>query len=169
MKLLDLLEGWYDPPEYDEPSGESFVDEDYNDEPLLFNYEGHDKESGIFLVRHVETNKLYISHTDLIDHNLYQADTYTEYDEDEDGSYSYERVDKENAELTRDSMRLHATLAYNEGEVGIDFDEWESGIPIIEFGNIILRGFYLYDEDTFNKLNNLIRKIDLEKKKRNER
>lgn len=165
MKLLDLLEGWNDPPEYDDPSGESFVDEDYNDEKLLFNYDGHDKESGLFVVRHVESGKRYVGHTDYIDYDMYQADTYTEWDRDEDGSYSYEVVDKDNASLTPDSMRLQATIAFNEGDMGVDFDEWETGIAIIEFGNVFLRGLYLNDKKTYESLINLIRKINLSEKK----
>lgn len=165
MKLLDLLEGWYDPPEYDDPSGESFVDEDYNDEPFLFNYEGHDKNSGLFVVRHIETGKRYMGHTDYIDSGMYQADTYTEWDQDEDGSYSYEVVDVDNASLTPDSIRLFATVAYNEGDMGIDFDEFETGIAIIEISVILLRGLYENDKKTFSDLTNLLKTISQKKTK----
>ena len=169
MKLLDILEGWYDPPEYDEPSGDSFVDDDYNYEELLFNYLGHDKESGLFIVQHIGNGKKYVGHTDSIDYDMYQADTYTEYDQDEDGHYSYERVDKENAELTTDSMRLLATIAFNEGEVGLDFDQWETGYAITELSNVILRGFFLNDKETYRSLIKLINDIDLKRRSRNGR
>jgi hypothetical protein len=156
LKLTDLLEGWYDPPEYDEPTGDSFVDSDYNDVNITFDFIGRDKQTGLFVTKHKETGKMYVSHTDNIDFDMYTADTYSVEDHDEDGRYSYEEIDKDNAELTVDSMVLYCSVAYEEDDMGKDFDEWESGIAIIEVGNIILRGFYLHDQPIYKSLIKII-------------
>lgn len=163
---MELLEGWYDPPEYDEPSGDSFVNDDYNDVIITFSYVGYDKNSGIFIVRHKETGKRYISHVDYIDYDMYVADVYEVYDRDEDGGYYYDEIDKDNASLSQSSMVLFATISYNEGSIGQNFDDWESGSSIVELDKSTLRSFYLNDKKIYNDLIKFIREITLKERKK---
>lgn len=165
MKLMELLEGWYDPPEYPDSSGESYYDSDLNDEKDLFKLILWDKETDLFIVQHETTNKKYIGHTDGIDRKFYMADTYTETDYDEDGRYSYETIDEDNLELVEGSITMYSTVAHQNEDVGVDYDEFESGIALIEFSSIILRGFYLNDKPTFDRLTNSIRKQNEKKVK----
>ena len=169
LKLTDIVEGWYDPPEYPDASGESFVDEELNDVEDLFVFIGQHKESGHFIVQHKETKKFYLGHTDSIDIEYYQADTYEEYDEDEDGSYTYERVDKDNAVMTQESLTMFSTICYNEEDIAIDFDEWETGIGLGLIDKILLRGFYMYDKENYMVIVSLIKKHNEKTIKKNGR
>jgi hypothetical protein len=166
MKLLDLLEGWNDPPEYVDRSGVSFLDPDYNDVKITFDYIGYDKNSGIFIVKHNETGKRYISHTDYIDSSMYEADIYEVYDRDEDGGYYYDEIDEDNARLTESSMVLFATVSYNDGLIGQNFDDWESGSSLVELDKNTLRSFYVNDKKAYNNLIKFIQEITLKEKRK---
>lgn len=161
---MELLEDWDDPPEYRQPLGDSFLDAEYNDVKISFDYVGYDKNSGIFIVRHKETGKRYISHADYIDPSMYVADVYEIYDKDEDGGYYYEEIDEDNAILTTSSLVLFATISYDDKSIGQNFDDWESGVSLIELGKIILRDLYVNDKKTYNFLIKLIQEITLKEK-----
>ena len=166
MKLVELLEGWNDPPEYNDRSGVSFLNPDYNDVTIAFDYVGHDKDSGIFIVKHKETGKRYISHTDYIDSSMYEADVYEVYDRDEDGGYYYDEIDEDNAMLTDSSMVLFATVSYNNEPIGQNFDDWESGSSLVELDKNTLRSFYVNDKKAYNNLIKFIQEITLKEKRK---
>jgi len=165
LKFLDILREWNDPADYPDPSGESFVDPEYNDVDIEFSLVKYDSNTGLFITQHIETKKYYLSHTDGVDGDLYQADTYSYSDYDEDGAYTYDEIDKDNAEMTVDSLLMHATIAHQEDDIGIDFDEWESGRGICLVDNILLRGLYLNDRETFDNVNQMLKDYNREKRK----
>lgn len=157
MKLSNLFEGYYDPPEYPDSSGMGFYDDELDEVEDQFNLVLWDRKSGLFVTEHKNTKKKYLSHTDAVDIEYYMADMYPEEDEDEDGRYTYHRLDKDNAEMVEESLTMYATIAYEEEDIGKDFDEWETGIALIEVGNILLRGLYINERETYNTLLNLIK------------
>lgn len=157
MKLYDLFEGYYDPPEYPDSSGMGFYDSELDDVEDQFDLILWDKKTGLFIVKNKITDKRYLSHTDMVDIDYHMADTYPEEDEDEDGRYIYHRLDKDNAEMVEESLTMFATIAMEEGDVGKDYDEWESGISLIEYGRIIIRGLYINEKDVFKSLMDIIK------------
>jgi hypothetical protein len=52
---------------------------------------------------------------------------------------------------------MFATIAMEEGDVGKDYDEWETGVSLIEYGRIIIRGLYINEKDVFNSLMDIIK------------
>jgi hypothetical protein len=157
MKLYDLFEGYYDPPEYPDSSGMGFYDDELDDVEDQFDLLLWDKKTGLFIVRNKQTKIKYLSHTDMVDIDYYMADMYPEEDEDEDGRYTYNRLDKDNAEMVEESLTMFATIAMEEGDVGKDYDEWETGVSLIEYGRIIIRGLYINEKDVFNSLMDIIK------------
>ena len=157
MKLYDLFEGYYDPPEYPDSSGMGFYDDELDDVEDQFDLLLWDKKTGLFIVRNKQTKIKYLSHTDMVDIDYYMADMYPEEYEDEDGRYTYNRLDKDNAEMVEESLTMFATIAMEEGDVGKDYDEWETGVSLIEYGRIIIRGLYINEKDVFNSLMDIIK------------
>jgi len=156
MKFSDLFEGYYDPPEYPDSTGEGFYDSELDDVEDRFELLLWDKKTGLFIVRDKQTQDKYLSHTDMVDNDYYMAEKYPEEDEDEDGRYSYDVLDKDNAEMVEGSLTMYATIAMEEGDVGKDYDEWESGIGLIEYGPIIIRGLYINEKPLFKSLMDII-------------
>ena len=157
MKFSDLFEGYYDPPEYPDSTGEGFYDSELDDVEDRFELLLWDKKTGLFIVRNKQTQDKYLSHTDMVDIDYYMADKYPEEDEDEDGRYSYDTLDKDNAEMVEGSLTMFATISMEEGDVGKDYDEYESGVALIEYGKIIIRGLYINEKSVFNSLMDIIK------------
>lgn len=157
MKLYNLFEGYYDPPEYPDSSGMGFYDDELDDVEDQFDLLLWDKKTGLFIVRNKQTKIKYLSHTDMVDIDYHMADMYPEEDEDEDGRYTYNRLDKDNAEMVEESLTMFATISMEEGDVGKDYDEWETGVSLIEYGRIIIRGLYINEKDVFNSLMDIIK------------
>jgi hypothetical protein len=157
MKLYNLFEGYYDPPEYPDSSGMGFYDDELDDVEDQFDLLLWDKKTGLFIVRNKQTKIKYLSHTDMVDIDYHMADMYPEEDEDEDGRYTYNRLDKDNAEMVEESLTMFATIAMEEGDVGKDYDERETGVSLIEYGRIIIRGLYINEKDVFNSLMDIIK------------
>mgnify|MGYP001153030332 CR=1 FL=1 len=168
MKKYNLFEYWSDEPDYPESEGLSFVDDELNDVEDLFGLIGHNTMSGLFVVYHLESGKKYISHTDMVEKEYFQADSYSQTDRDEDGSYSYRELDMDNAEMTEESLTMFATISYEEDDRGIDFDQWESGVALIEVTNIILKESYINDKSLYKDIINIIRNYETQKLKQNE-
>lgn len=163
MRLYNLTEDYNDPPEYPESTGEGFYDSELDDVKDNFQLLLWDKNTGLFIVQHRIKKTKFIAHTDMIDNDYYMADKYPEEDEDEDGRYSYDVIDKDNAEMVEGSLTMYSTIAFEEGDVGKDFDEWESGIGLIEYGRIIIRGLYINDKPLFKSLMDIIKQSNTKK------
>lgn len=105
MKLLDIVEGWYDAPDYDEEEY-GFRDSDLDKVKIHF------KNIAIYdvyaLLKDLETNIHYILYFDDIDAAYQQGYYTTEKDSDEDGYYSYLEFNEDSAETTDESIELFA-------------------------------------------------------------
>jgi len=138
MKLLDIVEGWYDAPEYDDPSDVNFYDPDLSDVKIQFTFIGYDKYnnktktgSDIVLVMNKDTRKGYMFHIDNVGDEYYIGDYYSEHDEDEDGGYSYDSIDKDSLRLEDESFTMYATVSYMDGDIAQTVDEYESGSSML--------------------------------------
>lgn len=163
MKLLDLLEGWNDPPEYNEPSRSGFRDDSLDGVKPTMKFIAYDKYdykskegSDYILVMDPNTNKGYVFHKDMVPDEYYQSDYYSEYDQDEDGYYSYDEFDDENAELTSDSYEVFATIMFKEGNITDSFDEYENGDKILLLNRKSLKELSEYDKDGHRAIMNMI-------------
>jgi hypothetical protein len=165
MKLLDLVLEYYDsPPDYPDPDGWGYYNEEYDDVENEFNLVFLDSQTGIFVTEHKTSKKKYLSHTDAVEDEFYTSDKYFESDYDEDGPYTYERFDKDNMVLSNESLTMYATISYTNEDIGIDFDQWESGVALIELGNIFLRDAFLHDKHLFRNILNQFNKLKMKNK-----
>lgn len=139
MKLFDLVEGYYDPPEYGE-THEGFVDSDLDDVKDLFNLVGYDPYKvsrgvepgyGCAIVEHKETKEKFVLHEDDIDTDYYIDDFEEMSDRDEDGYYSY-RESQENSRIEPESYTIYSTVCYMEGRIANTFDEYTDGEMILK-------------------------------------
>ena len=138
MKLTDMIEGWNDPPEYDDPSSVNFSDSDLDSVKDQFTLLGYDKYnyktksgSDIVVVMNKDTRKGYMFHSDNVGDEYYVGDYYVEYDEDEDGRYSYETIDEDSLRLEDESFTVFATVSYEANDVAQTIDEYESGAALL--------------------------------------
>lgn len=139
MKLLDIIESWGDPPEYDDPSDVNFSDPDLGDVKDQFTLIGYDKYNfktktgtDIVLVMHKDTRKGYMFHRDNVGDEYYVGDYYSEYDQDEDGGYSYETLDTDSLRLEDKSFTVFATVSHKDEDISQTVDEYESGSAMLE-------------------------------------
>ena len=122
MKLLDLVEGYYDPPEYPD-SDERFVEDSLNDVTPIFKLVGWDKRYGTVVVSHIELGSKYVFHEDSIP-GEFMIDSYYEVeDADEDGRYSYWEASG-NPEMIEPSLVVYATVQFNEEMITKDASEF---------------------------------------------
>jgi hypothetical protein len=120
MKLLDIVEGWYDAPDYgDEEYG--FRDSDLDKVKIHFrNIATYDVYA---LLKDLQTNIHYITYFDDIDIAYQQGYHTSEQDGDEDGYYSYLEFNEDSAETTDESIALFTQdqvkhVGYTEDVVG---------------------------------------------------
>ena len=59
--------------------------------------------------------------------------------------------------MVEGSLTMFATISMEEGDVGKDYDEYESGVALIEYGKIIIRGLYINEKSVFNSLMDIIK------------
>jgi hypothetical protein len=129
MKLLDIIEGWYDPPEYPDPDRSGFMDSSLDDIKPHFTFLGYDPWKGgnkggtdIVVLMDKNTNKGYILHPDNISDDFYESDFYGY--QDWDGDTSYENSDPE---LTTNSYLTWATVCLQDDNVAKSLEEYEDG------------------------------------------
>ena len=170
MKLYDIVEGWYDPPEYDEPSRDGFRDEDLDNVKPITKFVGHDPYnyrektgSDTVVVMDPNTQKGYAFHSDMVPEEYYQSDYYSESDEDEDVSYTYERFDEDNATLTHLSYEVFSTIMIQEGNIAKTYEEYEDGEKILVLNRKTLSDLSKYDKSTYSAIMNIITKGKNEK------
>jgi hypothetical protein len=165
MKLLELLEGWYDPPEYNEPSREGFRDESLDDVKPTMTFLGHDKYnykdksgSDIVVLMDNNTQKGYVFHSDFVPDEYYMSDYYSESDQDEDGYYSYDEFDDDNATLTEHSYEVFGTVMLQQNMVAKTLSEYEDGEKILELNRNSLSDLSTYEKSTHDAIINIITK-----------
>ena len=66
--------------------------------------------------------------------------------------------------LSNESLTMYATISYTNEDIGIDFDQWESGVALIELGNIFLRDAFLHDKHLFRNILNQFNKLKMKNK-----
>lgn len=160
MKLLDLLEGYYDEPDYGD-SVDRFIDEDLEDVKPIFTFVAWDQygrtnkdASGIVVVRHNESKINYILHQDQVEDEFYIDSFYAVRDEDEDGPYtSWESSGDHRLEPS--SFEVYATVMFENDEVGKNFTDFEDGF-IIPFNYKTYKDIYNNDTELYNSVVKII-------------
>jgi hypothetical protein len=120
MKLLDIVEGWDDAP-------------DYGDEDYGFRNSSFDKEKihmdllvsvdEFALLKNKITNGLYITYTEDIDSDYHQGYYSSEVDSDEDGKYEYAEF-SDDTELTGEGIELFTQHELKSNRVTDDIDKF---------------------------------------------
>jgi hypothetical protein len=139
MKLYDLVEGYYDPPEYPD-THDGFVNSELDDVTELFNLVGYDPYRvrkgrepgyGCAIVEHKETKEKYVLHEDDIEEDYFVDDFEERSDQDEDGHYSY-RESQDNSRIEVESYTMYSTICYMESRIANTFEEYTEGEKILK-------------------------------------
>jgi hypothetical protein len=120
MKLLDIIEGWDDAPDYD--SGEyGFRDSSFDKQKIYMDLLV--SVDDFALLRNKETNGLYITYTEDIDTDYHQGYYTYEVDSDEDGQYQYAEF-SDDIEITDQTIELFTQHQIQSNSFTDDIDKF---------------------------------------------
>lgn len=122
MKLIDIIEGWDDAPDYGSDEY-GFKDSSFDNQKIYMDLLVSVDEFA--LLKNKETNGLYITYIDDIDTDYHQGYYTYEVDSDEDGKYQYAEF-SDDIEITDQSIELFTQHEIQSNSVTDNVDNFTS-------------------------------------------
>ena len=120
MKLLDIVEGWDDAPDYGSDEY-GFKNSSFDREKIYMDLLVSSDDYA--LLRNKKNNGLYITYTEDIDTDYHQGYYTYEVDSDEDGKYRYAEF-SDDVEITDQSIELFTQHEIESNSVTDDIDKF---------------------------------------------